>query len=155
MRTPGQEHHMPFRKTLLVAAGVIGLATSAQASVILTLNNVTAAGGGNWNFNYSATLAADEQIAGGSFFTIYDFGPTVVPAPTSTRGSTVNGVDYLSPANFTWTKHLTDTPATGVAGLPPDNPSVLNVRATYSGALGAVNGFDLGNGQEDNLGDFT
>src|SRR4051794_21955981 len=60
-------HNMSFRKTLLVAAGVIGLATSAQASVIATLTNVTPAIGGNWSWNYSATLAADEQIAAGSF----------------------------------------------------------------------------------------
>ena len=139
---------MTIRNTLLAAAAVIGTlvgAGSAQASIIATLNSISNSSShtGAFDFSYSATLAADEQITTGSYLTLYDWGAALNPVPTASTG--------IMASNFTFNQQLTGpTPA---LTAPTDSASVLNVVATYTGSV--VNGTALGNGATGNLGTFV
>ena len=141
---------MSLRSIFMAAVATVGFSAaiggSAQASIIATLDSVTAAGGGVFNYTYNATLAADEQIVSGSFLTIYDFGQVVGSLPASTTG-------LMSTANFAYSQALTG--ATPALTAPIDNPAVLNVTATYNGAPDTVDGATLDNGASGNLGSFT
>jgi len=128
------------------AALSAGIAGSAQASIIATLQGVTAGGGGVFDYTYNVTLAADEQIVSGSYLTIYDFGQVVGPLPVATTG-------LMDMINFTYSQAMTGP--TPPLTSPPDSPAVLNVTATYNGALGTLDGITQGNGASGNLGSFT
>jgi len=137
-----------LRKTLLGAAAAVGLvlsATAANASIIATLNGITnsASHPGAFDFSYSSTLAADEQITNGSYLVLYDWGPALNPVPTSATG--------IMKTNFAFTQQLSGPTPQNTA--PTDSASVLNVVATYTGAT--VSGFALANGANANLGTFT
>lgn len=139
---------MTIRNTLLAAAAVIGTlvgAGSAQASIIATLNSISNSSShtGAFDFSYSATLAADEQITTGSYLTLYDWGAALNPVPTSATG-------YMN-SNFAFSQQLSGpTPA---LTSPTDSASVLNVVARYTGS--GLNGTALGNGATGNLGTFV
>ncbi len=139
---------MTLRNTLLGAAAAVGLVLSAgaaNASIIATLNGITnsASHPGAFDFSYSSTLAADEQIVSGSYLVLYDWGPALNPVPTSATG--------IMKTNFAFTQQLSGPTPQNTA--PTDSASVLNVVATYTGAT--VSGFALGNGANANLGTFT
>jgi hypothetical protein len=132
----------------VVGAGLasVAIAGPANASIIASLTNVANAGGGIFQYTYSATLAANEQIVSGSYLTIYDFGQVAGSLPAATTG-------MMSTADFNYSQALVGpTPA---LTAPPDSPTVLNVTATYNGAAGTINGTTLGNGDAGNLGSFT
>ena len=138
-----------LRKNLLAAAAVFGMlisAETAQASIIATLNSISNSSShtGAFDFSYSATLAADEQITTGSYLTLYDWGAALQPLPTSATGLMAN--------SFTFTQQMVGP--TPFLITPTDNASVLNVVATYNGAA-VVNGVSLGNGASGNLGTFV
>ena len=139
---------MTLRNTLLGAAAAVGLvlsASAANASIIATLNGITnsVTHPGAFDFSYSSTLAADEQIATGSYLVLYDWGTALSPIPTAATG--------IMATNFAFNQQLSGpTPA---FTTPTDSASVLNVVATYTGAT--VSGFALGNGASGNLGTFV
>ena len=142
---------MWFKSKILgavVGAGVVSMAMAgpASASVIATLDSVTPAGGGVFDYTYRATLAADEQIVPGSFLTLYDFGQVVGSLPLLTTG-------FMGTANFTYSQALTGPTSPLVNAT--DSPTVLNVTATYRGTQGTVTGASLNNGADGNLGTFT
>ena len=143
---------MWFKSKILgavVGAGLVSLAIAgpASASIIATLNGVTNAGGGVFDYTYRATLAADEQIVPGSFLTLYDFGQVVGSLPLLTTG-------FMGTANFTYSQALTGPTSPLVNAT--DSPTVLNVTATYNGAAGnPLTGAALNNGADGNLGTFT
>jgi len=126
---------------------MVALAASANASIIASLiagSPTPGAGAGTFDYTYSVTLAANEQIVSGSFLTFYDWGPTVGGIPTSTTG-------FMS--DFSFAQALTNTPAPFITLI--DDPTILNIRGTYNGADGTIDGFSLGNGADDNLGTVT
>jgi len=137
---------MGFRKAILAGVALFGLAGYAHASVIADLTSVTASPThpGDFDFHYNATLSAAEQMVTGSYLALYDWGPAVPPLPTSATG--------LMLSNFAFTQALLTLPPP-TATVPTDNPGILNVVATYTGA--AQTGQALGDGALGNLGTFT
>src|SRR4051812_49076378 len=75
---------------------------------------------GRFDFTYSVTLAADEQIVSGSYLTLYDFGAVAGSLPTATTG-------LMSTTNFTYSQALKGPIPTFLA--PVDSATVLNVTA--------------------------
>ncbi len=139
---------MTFRNTLLGAAAAVGLVLSAgaaNASIIATLNGITnsVTHPDSFDFSYSATLAADEQIATGSYLVLYDWGPVLNPVPTASTGIVATNFAFAQQYSGP-TPQFTD---------PTDSASVLNVVATYTGDT--VSGFALGDGASGNLGTFV
>ena len=139
---------MTLRNTLLGAAAALGLVLSAgaaNASIIATLNGITnsASHPGGFDFSYSATLAADEQIATGSFLVLYDWGPALSPLPTAATG-------FLK-TSFSFNQQYSGP--TPPFTTPTDSADVLNVVATYTGET--LSGYALGDGASGNLGTFV
>ena len=136
-----------FRSLMLasavIAGGVALSAVPAQASIIVSLIGSPTAVTGGTNYTYGATLSADEQMDTNIqpvFFTLYDFGPATLGARTGLVGS-----------NFAFTLNV-NQPISAQAVVPSNNPSIADVRATYTG--GVVNGTTLGS-TPSNLGTFT
>lgn len=104
-------------KKILLAASLLA-ATAAHASIIPTLvDGPTSVGGGLYNYGYNATLASDQALFTGSYFTLYDFA----------------GFDSVAslPANWSFTTaNLGQTPSDV---LPIDDPGILNITFTYTG----------------------
>lgn len=102
----------------LIALALLASAGAANASIIPTLSGVpTATGGGDFSWMYDATLASDQALLSGNYFTIYDFD-----------GYTGYGA---IPADWTVTTALLgDTP---FWVNPIDDPSILNVTFTWTG----------------------
>ncbi len=134
----------------LLACTVFGLlacvATApAQASIIVSLvgNPVSVAGG--FDYTYSATLSADEELdpkVSADFFTVYDFGAATL---TGTTG-------FLGNAN--WSSLLNANLTSYAQAENPNNiSSIDDVRFTYTGA--AITGAFLNKGAAGNLGTFT
>jgi hypothetical protein len=102
-----------------IAAAVLALAARADIiPSITTATDVTPAGGGNFSWNYSATLTQDENVLVHDFFTIYDFA------------GYVPGGD-IQPAGWTFTAALLGTTPSKVT--PTDNPNLFNLTWTYTG----------------------
>lgn len=121
-----------MRKKLVL--GLIALTATviaAHADIIPTLNPISPAPtSGGFTWNYATNVTVDQTVQPGDFFTIYDFGSIV---PNSN----------LQPAGWTFSSSLT-TP--GPAGVnPTDNPSLLNLTWTYTGATNIVGAQSLGN----------
>ena len=91
---------------------------SASANIIpVNLSEVPE--GSNFRWNYATFVTADQRVEAGDYFTIYDFGSLIV-------GSN------LQPADWTFSSSLLGiTPATVI---PMDDPNVLNITWTYTGA---------------------
>ena len=105
-----------MKKAMLSCVAVL-LASSASASIIPTLVSTTANGMGGYTWTYRATLASDQALATGSYFTLYDI------AGFSGVGATGNG--------FTASTQLLGVTPDNV--LPNDSPSLINVTFTYAG----------------------
>lgn len=102
-----------YALVLLAAAG------TANASIIPTLTAPpSATGSGDFSWIYDATLASDQALLSGNYFTIYDFA-----------GYTGFGA---IPASWTVsTALLGQTPA---LVNPVDDPTIINVTFTWTGA---------------------
>jgi hypothetical protein len=113
----------------LITIGVTILA--AHGDIIPTLSpSDPAAVAGGFTWNYGVNVTVDQMVQPGDFFTIYDFG-------TFTAGSN------LQPAGWTFSSSLTGTNPSLVT--PTDNPALLNLTWTYTGAT-TINGAQaLGN----------
>lgn len=103
---------------LIFAALALGTAGIAQADIIPALTVTSPIQIGSlYQYTYTATLAADQYISNGSYFTIYDF----------------EGFDHFGAlgAGFAGaTALLGQTPS---RVLPFDAPTVLNATFTYTG----------------------
>ena len=112
-----------MRKTYLLglfAAAMLALATRADIiPSITTSTDVTPVGGGNFSWNYSATLTQDENVVSHDFFTIYDFAGYVPGENTQ-------------PAGWTFSARLIGTTPSRVT--PIDNPHLFNLTWTYTGS---------------------
>ena len=62
------------RMLVLVASLPVLWASSAPASVIVSLDSVTPEGGGIFEWIYRAALEPDQTLRSGDFFTVYDVG---------------------------------------------------------------------------------
>jgi len=101
------------------AAAILALAARADIiPSITTATDITPAGGGNFSWNYSATLTQDENVMRHDFFTIYDFAG-YVPGGNS------------QPAGWTFSAALIGTTPGKVS--PIDNPNLFNLTWTYTG----------------------
>jgi hypothetical protein len=112
-----------MRKTYLLglfAAAMLVLATRADIiPSITTSTDITPVGGGDFSWNYSATLTQDENVVRHDFFTIYDFAGYVPGENTQ-------------PAGWTFSAALIGTTPAKVT--PIDNPHLFNLTWTYTGS---------------------
>ena len=122
-----------FALTTLAAAG------AAQADIIPTLTASSPVKVGNfYEYIYTATLAADQELQTGNYFTIYDF----------------QGFDHFGTlgAGFSGATALLGKTPSQV--IPVDDPMVLNATFTYNGpTLNEPN--NGGQGVSTELGSFT
>jgi hypothetical protein len=112
-----------MRKTYLLglfAAAILAPGTRADIiPSITTATDVTPVGGGNFSWNYSATLTQDENVMGHDFFTIYDFAGYVPGGNTQPAGWTFSAALIgITPGKVT----------------PTDNPHLFNLTWTYTGS---------------------
>lgn len=106
-----------MQKLLIGLTALLG-AASAHASIIPTLvGSPVDAGDGTFLFTYSATLASDQALETGSYFTLYD----------------LRGFDRFGTvgAGFTASSALLGRTPSNV--LPDDDGSIINATFTYSG----------------------
>jgi hypothetical protein len=126
-------------KKLIAAAALAMAAASAQANIIPILvgDAPTANGDGTFSFTYQTTLASDQALRSGDFFTIYDFAGFTGfgTLPTGWMGSTANVGP--TPPNV----------------MPRDDPAITNISFTYTGP--DINYPASGAGVETNLGTVT
>lgn len=121
-------------KRVLISLAALAIASAANASITPVLVGAPVDNGdGTYAWTYDATLASDQGIVSGSFFTLYDF-----------VGFT--GFGSL-PANWTATSALLGkTPS---KTLPDDDAALINVSFTYTGpdfnTTGPTTEQDLGN----------
>jgi hypothetical protein len=121
-----------MRKSLILAL-ITTAATilAARADIIPTLSpSSPAAAVGGFTWNYSVNVTLDQRVTTGDFFTIYDFG-------NFTDGSN------LQPLGWTFSSSLTGITPSQV--LPTDNPALLNLTWTYTGATEINGAAALGN----------
>jgi hypothetical protein len=112
-----------MRKTYLLglfAAMMLALATRADIiPSITTSTDVTPVGGGNFSWNYSATLTQDENVVSHDFFTVYDFAGYVPGGNTQPGGWTFSAALVgITPGKVT----------------PNDNSHLFNLTWTYTGS---------------------
>ena len=113
-----------MRKTCFLSLIAFGAAIfAARADIIPTLSNI-APSGSNFTWNYSGNVTVDQTVQAGDFFTIYDFG-------------NFNAGSNLQAGGWTFSSSLTGTTPSLV--LPTDDPSILNLTWTYTGAT-PING---------------
>src|SRR6267378_3505234 len=103
----------------LFAAAILAPATRADIiPSITTATDVTPVGGGNFSWNYSATLTQDENVMSHDFLTIYDFAGYVPGGNTQPTG---------------WTFSAALIGKTPGKVTPIDNPHLFNLTWTYTG----------------------
>jgi hypothetical protein len=106
-------------KRISVWGFVLGVTVlAARGDVIPTLSG-TSAIGSNFTWDYSANVTVDQNVQKGDFFTIYDFGNFVAGSNNQ-------------PVGWTFSSSLVGTNPSLVK--PKDNPSILNLTWTYTGA---------------------
>jgi len=135
-----------YGKTLIVAGflsslGLLALGGGeARAGFTVALSSKTGASGGTFDYNYNASIPADDQIVANDFFRIYDFGQ-------------INGTP-TAPAN--WTVAVANSnplPPPNVILFHGDNPALPNITYTYTGSATisgptTISGFTVNSGQD-------
>lgn len=112
-----------MKNSLFLALAFGAFALCASADVIPT-NDSQVPEGGNFRWNYATNVTVDQMVQTGDYFTIYDFG-SLVPGSN------------LQPAGWVFSTSLLGlTPPTV---LPNDDPNVMNITWTYTGAT-PING---------------
>ena len=106
------------KKYLLLLSAISVIALSARADIIPTLSSVTGSSP-SFTWNYNANVTVDQTVNPGDFFTIYDFG-SIAPGTN------------MQPTGWTFSQALVGP--TAALTSPTDNPSILNLTWTYSGA---------------------
>ena len=125
-------------KKIIFALVALGTAATAQADIIPTLTTSSPVQVGDlFQYTYTATLAADQSLQTGNFFTIYDF------QGFAGFGTVASG--------FTGTTSLLGRTPSRVNAI--DNPSIFNATFTYSGPTLNMP-MDGGEGVSTRLGSF-
>ena len=105
-------------KKIVIALLALGAAGAAQADIIPALTVTSPVQVGSlFAYNYTATLAADQQLETGSFFTIYDF----------------QGFDSFGTLGAGFAASTSMLGQTPDDVLPTDSASVLNATFIYTG----------------------
>jgi hypothetical protein len=130
-----------MKRLLGIAAGLVLLANSAGAAIIVSLDSVGVDSPGVFLWTYRATLQPDQAMLEGDFFTVYDV-PSFISASFSTS---------LSPAlvgrGYTVDTALLGANAPGTTlgdvgtGPQQDDDGILNITVTLDTG-GAVNPAD-------------
>jgi hypothetical protein len=109
--------------------GVLSLFLAAHCAYgdIIITSVSTSPDGANTDWTYSLSVTANQKVATGNYFTIYDFGPVVAS---------------VLPTGWSLTQNLTGT--TPPFTLPTDNASVKNATLVYNGATALTGGMSLG-----------
>jgi hypothetical protein len=135
-------------KTILFAGAAIFCASlaavPARASIIVTLENTTAANGG-MDYTYAVTLSQDEQLNNSvqqAFFDIYNFG----------AASLVSETGDMNSGSWAFSNVIVPSSSYAEGTTPADNKNTLDIRFVYSGPV--VTGPSLGTA-DGNLGTFT
>lgn len=106
------------KKYLFLSLALSAAFLSARADVIPT-NASEDPEGSNFRWNYATNVTIDQMVEAGAYFTIYDFG-NLIPGSN------------LQPAGWVFSSSLLGiTPSTV---LPNDDPNVMNLTWTYTGA---------------------
>jgi hypothetical protein len=105
-----------------------GTALIARADIIPSFDSIVP-NGSNFQFNYTATVTADQRVDPGDFFTIYDFNGLV---PNSAS----------MPANWSFSSLLIGV--TPSQTDPPDDPTIRNLTWTYTGTTPIIGPAPLG-----------
>lgn len=122
-------------RKIIVAMLLLGGANVAQADIIPVLSNSSPVAVGNlYAYTYIATLAADQSLMSGNFFTIYDF----------------EGFEGFGPMAAGFTASAAMLGRTPDLVLPFDSASVMNLTFTYNGPT-----INLAPGTSTELGSFT
>lgn len=101
-----------------IAAAAMFAAGTANASIIPTLTSgPTPIGSGLFEYAYEATLASDQALFDGSYFTLYDF----------------DGFAGVGAVAAGWTASTAFVGVTPSDVLPVDDPGMINITFTYSG----------------------
>ena len=109
-----------MRSAMFAAVAAIALTSSAQASVIPFLNNVTA-DGSNFKFSYTGQLSPDEGVMNGSKLVIVDFAGYVPGTVFSTLANVSASVSNTLPTGLLINPGFTD------------NPTIPDLVFTYTG----------------------
>jgi len=107
---------------------LVAMAVIARADIIPSFDSIVP-NGSNFQFNYTATVTADQRVETGDFFTIYDFNGLVPNSATM-------------PANWSFSSALIGVTPPRVN--PPDDPTILNITFTYTGTMPIVGPAPLG-----------
>src|SRR2546430_15932022 len=125
----GQRIRVPMnKKYLLLLSALSVIALVARGDIIPTLSSVTGSSP-TFTWNYAANVTVDQTVNTGDFFTIYDFG-SIAPGSNT------------QPTGWTFSQALVGP--TAALTSPTDNPSILNLTWTYSGASPIVGSAALG-----------
>jgi hypothetical protein len=112
---------------ILAALAALGVASQAQAGLIPTAVSVQP-DGPNFRWTYAVVVTTDVKVNPGDYFTIYDFGGKV-----GGPHGVVAGPEQISvPVDWTLTEALTGPTPNGTS--PADDPGIVNLTFTYSGA---------------------
>ena len=115
----------------IYARGLLAFAATAliaRADIIPSYESTTPSGG-NFQINYTAVVTGDQRVDTGDFFTIYDFNGLVQNSATM-------------PANWSFSSLLIGVTPSRVN--PPDDPTILNLTWTYTGATPIIGPAALG-----------
>jgi hypothetical protein len=122
-----------MRKFALLAILVMCCSVSQAAITVALFADPTQLPSGNWLWSYEATLSDDSRLDTGDavedYFTIYDFD-----------GYVANSISVAGALNPGWAGTVSldgvDVPGTspGTGIYPPDNPAILNLVFSYTGA---------------------
>lgn len=105
-------------KKILLAFAALATAGAAQADIIPTLTaSSPVLVGSLYQYTYTATLAADQELQTGNYFTIYDF----------------QGFDHFGTLGEGFTGLTSLLGITPSRVLPMDDPTVLNATFKYMG----------------------
>ena len=104
-------------KKIVIALLALGAANAAQADIIPALIGSPVQVGSLFRYDYSATLAADQQLQTGNYFTIFDF----------------NGFTGFGTVGAGFTASSSPTGMTPNDVLPTDSASVPNATFIYNG----------------------
>jgi PEP-CTERM motif len=114
------------RKFLLTLMGAgMMLASTARASFIFDFQNITPLGGGQFAYHYNLDFGSNgaaEELVATDFATLFDV---------------IGFVSATAPVGFTVSTQ--NTGLTPPFQAPPDNPAIVNVTYTYTGATMLAN----------------
>lgn len=106
-------------KKFVVAAIVAATLAAPGSAAILTLQNVSANGPGDFTFNYQATLGPDEGVRAGDTMVIFDFAGYI-------SGSIFSGANFAASVQ-------NSSPSALLTPGQNDDPTIANLVFTYTG----------------------